>query len=102
MFVLVKLLVFVPLFNAQKSMSYFALEKAAIVVARRKYRREQREHGRRERTFPQVLIYFVMPEEHIIRTYHLPRHVIFNLLQKIKDDLEPSTRSHAIPVLSNF
>ncbi len=32
-----------------------------------------------------------MPEEHIIRTYHLPIHVIFNLLQEIKNDLEPSS-----------
>ncbi len=40
-----------------------------------------------------------MPEEHIIRTYRLPSHVIFNLLQEIKDDLKPSTRSHAIPGL---
>ncbi len=30
-----------------------------------------------------------MPEEHIIRKYHLPGHDIFNLLQEIKDDLEP-------------
>ncbi len=30
----------------------------------------------------------------------LPSHVIFNLLQEIKDDLEPSTRSHALPGLS--
>ncbi len=43
-----------------------------------------------------------MPEEHIIRTYRLPSHVIFNLLQEIKDDLEPSTRSHAIPGLSKL
>ncbi len=43
-----------------------------------------------------------MPEEHIIRTYRLPSHVIFNLLQEIKDDLEPSTRSHAIPALSKL
>ncbi len=29
-----------------------------------------------------------MPEENIIRTYRLPSHVIFNLLQEIKDDVE--------------
>ncbi len=29
-----------------------------------------------------------MPEEHIIQTYRLPSHIIFNLLQEIKDDLE--------------
>ncbi len=29
-----------------------------------------------------------MPEEHIIRIYILTSHVIFNLLQEIKDDLE--------------
>ncbi len=43
-----------------------------------------------------------MPEEHIIRTYCLQSHVIFNLLQKIKDDLEPSTRSHAKTGLSKL
>ncbi len=36
MFVLVKLLVFAPLYNAQKKhvLNYFALEMAAIIVAR--------------------------------------------------------------------
>ncbi len=43
-----------------------------------------------------------MPEQHIIRTYNLPSHVIFNLLQEIKDDLEPSTRRHIIPGLSEL
>ncbi len=43
-----------------------------------------------------------MSEEHIIRTHCLPSHVIFNLLQKIKDDLDPSTRSHAIQGLSKL
>ncbi len=43
-----------------------------------------------------------MPEEHIMRTHLLPSHVIFNLLQEIKDDLEPSTRSRAIPGLSKL
>ncbi len=51
MFALVKLLVFAPLFNAQKKhvLNYFALEMAAIIVARGT--REQRAHGRRERIF---------------------------------------------------
>ncbi len=43
-----------------------------------------------------------MPEEHIIRIYRLPDHVTFNLLQEIKDDLEPSSRCHAIPALSKL
>ncbi len=42
---------------------------------------------------------FGMPEEHIIRTHRLPDHAIFNLLQEMKDVLEPSTRSHTIPAL---
>ncbi len=52
-FVLVKLLVFVPLFNVQKKhvLNYFALEMAAIIVAKRRHRREQRSRGRRERIF---------------------------------------------------
>ncbi len=32
----------------------------------------------------------------------MPDHAIFNLLQEIKDNLEPSTRSHAIPALSKL
>ncbi len=49
-FALVKLLIFAPFFNTQKSLSnYFALEMAAVVVARRRHRREQRARGRRER-----------------------------------------------------
>ncbi len=43
-----------------------------------------------------------MPEEHIIRTYRLPSHVNFNLLQEIQDVFDPSTRSHAIPGLSKL
>ncbi len=37
--------------------------------------------------------------EHIIRKYHLPSHDIFNLLQDIKDDFEPSFKSHTIAPL---
>ncbi len=60
-FALVKLLAFAPLFNAQKKhvLNYFALEMAAIIVARRRNRRERREcvvEGRG--FFPHVLIYF--------------------------------------------
>ncbi len=43
-----------------------------------------------------------MPEEHIIQTYSMPDHFIFNLLQEIKDDLKPSTRSHATQRLSKL
>ncbi len=45
---------------------------------------EQGAHGRRERIFPHVLIYLDCLEEHIIWTYRLPSHVIFNLLQEIR------------------
>ncbi len=75
---------------------------AEIIVARRWHRREQRVCGRRERNFSTRINLFGMPEEHIIQTYHLPSHVIFNLLQEIKDDLESSTRSQAIPDLSKL
>ncbi len=48
--------------------------------------------GRRERIFSTRINLFGMPEEHIIRTYYrLPSHVILNLLQEIKDNMEPST-----------
>ncbi len=103
MFALVKLLV--PLFNVQKKhvINYFALEMAAIVVDRRKHAPQRTEvHGRREMIFSTRINLFGMPEEHIIRTYRLPSHVIFNLLQEIKDALKPSTRSHAIPGLSKL
>ncbi len=75
---------------------------AAIIVARRRHRREQRARGRRERIFSTHIHLFGIPEEHIIWTYCLPSQVIFNLLQEIKDDLEPSTRSHAILALSKL
>ncbi len=74
----------------------------AIIVARR-YRREQRAHGRRERIFPHILIYLEFQKntlsEHIIYQVML----FFYLLQEIKDDLDPATRrSHAIPALSKL
>ncbi len=59
----------------------------------------QRARGSRERIFSTRINLFGMPEEHIIRTYRLPSHVIFHLLQEIKDNLEPLTRSHALPGL---
>ncbi len=100
----VKLLPFAPLFNAQirHVLNYFALEMVAINVARRRHRREQRPRGRSERIFTTCIHLFRKQEEHIIQTYSLPSHVIFNLLQEIKDDLDPSTRSHAIPALSKL
>ncbi len=99
-FALVKLLAVAPLFNAPKKhvLNYFALEMAAIIVVGRSHHRKCVVEGRG--FFPHIL--FWMPEEHIIRTYCLPSHVIFNLLQKIKDDLEPSTRSHVKTGLSKL
>ncbi len=95
-FALVKLLAFAPLFYIKKHLlNYFALEMAAIAVAWRRHRRERREHGRRRGFFPTRIDLFGMPEEHFIRTYWLPSHVIFNLHQEIKDNLEPLTRSLA-------
>ncbi len=95
-----------PLCNAPKKhvLHYFTLKMAAIMefATRRRHRRDERAHGRRERIFSTCINLFEKPEEHIIRSYHLPSHVIFNLLQKLKDDLEPSTGSHAIPALSKL
>ncbi len=72
----------------------FAAGMAAIIVARRR-------HASQGRGFCSTHInLFGMPEEHMMRTYRLASHVIFNLLQELKDNLEPSTRSHAIPGLS--
>ncbi len=97
-FALVKLLVFAPLFNAQIKhvLNYFALEMAAI-VARRRHCRVQRARGRRERIFSTCINLFRRQEEHIVQTYRLPSHAIFNLLQEKK-----TTRSHAIPSLSKL
>ncbi len=104
MFAIVKLLVFAPLLNTPKKhvLNNFALEMAAITVSRRRHCRELRACGRRERFFPHVLIYFECQKNTIIWAYHLPSHVIFNLVQEIKDNFEPSTRSHAIPCLSKL
>ncbi len=82
--------------------NYFEREVAAIIVARRRHHWEQRARGRRGRIFSTCIHLFGMPEEHIIRIYHLTSHVIFYLLQEIKHGLKPSTRSHAIPGPSNL
>ncbi len=94
MFALIKWLVFVPLFNAQKVLNYFVLEMAAIIVVRRNT--EMREcvvEGR---------IYLFIWNARRTWKYSFPSHVIFYLLQEIKEDLEPSTRSHVIPGLSKL
>ncbi len=44
---------------------------------------------RTERIVSTRINLLVMLEEHIIRTHSLSSHVIFNLLQEIKDDLDP-------------
>ncbi len=93
-FALVKLLVYAPLFNTQKKhvLNYFALEMAAIIVGTTEIRGFFFTH----------INLFGMPEEHIIRTYHLPSHVIFNLLQEIKDDLDPQLGVTQCQVYQNF
>ncbi len=57
MFVLVKLLLFAPLFNAPKKhvLNYFALEMAATVVARRRHCRE--DEAEEWVFFTRILIY---------------------------------------------
>lgn len=105
MFAHVLCMAFARLFNAEKKhvLNHFALEMAAIVVARRRHRRNQRLHGRRERIFSTRINLFGMPEQQIIQKFRLPSHVILNLLEEIQDDLEPSTRrSHAIPGVSKL
>ncbi len=61
---------------------------------------ENRERMVEGEVFSTCVHLFWMPEEHIIRTYHLPSHVIFYLVQEI--NFEPSTRSQAIPGLSKL
>ncbi len=74
---------------------------AAIIVAIRGTA-ENREHVVEGEDFSTRINLFGMPEEHIIRTFCLPSHVIFNLFHEIKDDMEPSTSSHTIPALSKL
>ncbi len=71
---------------------------AAIVVARRRQIRERMVEGRG--FFPHLLIYLECQKNTL--SEHMPSHVIFNLLQEIKYDLEPSTRRQAIPGLSKL
>ncbi len=88
------------LFNAQKNMSnYFSLKNGCNYCCWRSYRRESRAGGRRKRIFSTRIILNARITHY---QYCLPSHVIFNYLQKIKDDLEPSTRSHAITGLSKL
>ncbi len=49
---------------------------------------QQRVRGRRERIFSTRIHWFGMSEEHTIWTYCFPCHLIFNLLQEIKNFLE--------------
>ncbi len=55
----------------KQSLNYFVLEMAAIIVARRRHRRELRARGRRERIFSTRIHLFWMPEEHISFAYHI-------------------------------
>ncbi len=83
-FALVKLLAFVLLFK--HVLNYFELEMAAIVVAEN---RERVDFSSLINLFGKNTL-----SEHIV--------VIFNLLQIIKDDFEPLSRSHTIPALSKL
>uniref|UniRef100_A0A671KH16 AP-3 complex subunit beta n=1 Tax=Sinocyclocheilus anshuiensis TaxID=1608454 RepID=A0A671KH16_9TELE len=51
--------------------------------------------------FPHILIYLDC-QKNTLSEHIVCQAVIFYLLQEIKDDLEPSTRSHAIPGLSKL
>ncbi len=97
-FALVKLLAFAPLFNAPKKhvLNCFVLEMEAI-CCQEMHRREQKACGRRERIFLNARRTHYLQ---IIQINYLSNY--FNLLQEIKDGLEPSTRSHTIPALSKL
>ncbi len=92
---------FAPLFDAQKKhvLNYFALEMAAIIVARR----HQGAHGRKMRIFLMRIILNARRTHFIICiSFATQCYFFFYLFQELKDDLEPSTRSHAIPGLSKL
>ncbi len=74
---------------------------AAITVARRQ-RRGQRACGRRERIFPPHVFIYCEHQKNTLSEHRLPSHVIFYLLQDIKDEFEHSTRIHAIPARSKL
>ncbi len=88
---LVKLLECVLLFNAPKNMSnYFSLKNGCNYCCWRSYRRESRGVVEGRGFFPHI----ILNARRTHYPYCLPSHDIFNYLQKIKDDLEPSTRSN--------
>lgn len=68
---------------------------AAVIVARRRHRNARRA---RERIFRRRISLFDLSETEIIRRHRLPAQAILDLLDAIKDDIEPATqRSHAMP-----
>ncbi len=93
---LVKLLVFAPLFNAPKNhvLNYFTLEMAAIIVASRRHRRDCGVEGR---GFFFAHVTYLECKKNMKISFAKPCY--FYLLQEIKDNLEPSTKSHLIPGL---
>ena len=69
---------------------------AAVIVARRRHRNDERRL--RERIFHPCVNIFGMNEETIIKTYRLSSTAIFELLEELRVDLEPAMRrSHAMP-----
>lgn len=56
----------------------------AVIVAAK-----WRAHVKKERIFSTCSNVFKTQEEDIIKAYQLPRHVVLNLLEEIKNDLEP-------------
>ena len=67
---------------------------AAVVRARRRHRQRQRA----KIIFSTRITLFQLSEPEIIRRYRLTSHAILQLLNQIRDDIEPPTRrSHSIP-----
>ena len=67
---------------------------AAVKRARRRHRQRQRT----ERIFPTRITLFQLSEPEIIRRYRLTSHAILQLLNEIRNNIEPPTRrSHSIP-----
>ncbi len=83
-FALVKLLVFAPLFN-QKSLKLFCKWLQLLFPGGGTAKNKERMVNGED--FSTCIHLFGMPEEHIIRTYRLSSHVIFNLLQEIKEGI---------------
>ncbi len=99
-FALVKLLAFAPLFNAPKK----HVLKTVLCLKWKQFVAKRCTAENRKRVVEERGFFLIARRTHYLQiiqiNYYLSNY--FNLLQEIKDGLEPSTRSHTIPALSKL